>query len=89
MRVRLWRAANPKRKGSNSQKAVQRLISPRMSAALKACGVQDLNERQLALVLGIVSSLAHSRVQDVMARKIRRLMFTGYAVLRTAEPPIR
>jgi hypothetical protein len=61
---------------------MQRLIQPRLAAALKACGVQDLNERQLALMLGVVTTLARSGVQDVIARKIRQLMFAGYAVLR-------
>lgn len=94
MRVRLWRAANPARKGSNRQRAVQGLITPRLSTALKACGVQDLNERQLALLLGLVAALAHSSVQDVIARKLRRFMFAGYAVLRpdgygTVDVPFR
>jgi hypothetical protein len=66
---------------------MQRLIQPRLAAALKACGVQDLNERQLALMLGMVTTLARSGVQDVIARKIRRLMFAGYAVLRPDDSP--
>lgn len=64
---------------------MQRLIEPQLAAALRACGVQDLSERQLALVLGLVSALALSDVQDVIARKIRRLMFAGYAVLRSDD----
>ncbi|MEN9404073.1 MAG: hypothetical protein RL091_2776 [Verrucomicrobiota bacterium] len=87
MRVRLWRAANPKRKGSNPQRVAQRFMTPRLSTALKACGVQDLNERQLALMLGMVSTLARTSVQEAIARKIRQLMFAGYAVLRTADSP--
>ena len=87
LRVRLWRAANPRPKASNSQRVVQRLTTPRLSAALKACGVQDLNERQLALMLGMVSILARTSVQEAIARKIRQLMFAGYAVLRTADSP--
>ena len=88
MRAKLWREANPK-KPVRDRRIVQRLIDPQLSAALKACGVQDLNERQLALVLGIVSFLARSRVQETMARKIRRFMFAGYAVLRGPNPTIR
>jgi len=87
LRVRLWRAANPRPKKPTPQKGMQRLIQPRLAAALKACGVQDLNERQLALLLGMVSHLAHSRVQDVIARRLRRFMFAGYAVLRPDESP--
>jgi hypothetical protein len=82
MRVRLWRAANPRPKKAAAGRAMQRLIQPQLAAALKACGVQDMSERQLALLLGVVSALAHSGVQDVIARKMRRLMFAGYAVLR-------
>lgn len=85
LRVRLWRAANPRPKKPSGRKAMQRLIQPRLAAALKACGVQDLSERQLALLLGLVSHLAHSGVQDVIARHLRRLMFAGYAVLRPDE----
>lgn len=85
LRVRLWRAAHPRVRGQSSRRAMERLIQPRLAAALKACGVQDLSERQLALVLGVVSHLARSDVQDVIARKMRRLMFDGYAVLRPDE----
>lgn len=67
---------------------MQRLIEPHLAAALKACGVQDLSERQLALVLGLVSALAQSGVQDVIARKMRRLMFAGYAVLRSDDAAV-
>jgi hypothetical protein len=77
MRVRLWRAANPR----------PRLTTPRLSAALKACGVQDLRDSQLALILGIVSTLARTSVQETIAREIRKLMFAGYAVLRAADSP--
>ena len=87
LRVRLWRAANPRPKASNSQRVVQRLTTPRLSAALKACGVQDLSERQLALMLGVLSTLARTSVQEAIARKIRQLMFAGYAVLRAADSP--
>jgi hypothetical protein len=85
LRVRLWRAANPRPKKATTQRAMQRLIEPPLAAALKACGVQDLSERQLALLLGLVSALAQSDVQDVIARKLRRLMFAGYAVLRSDD----
>lgn len=88
LRVRLWRAANPRPKKPSSQKAMQSLIEPTLAAALKACGVQDMSERQLALVLGLVSALAQSDVQDVIARKIRRLMFAGYAVLRSDDAAV-
>jgi hypothetical protein len=92
MRVKLWRAQNPRPK-KRGQKVMQRLIQPSLATALKACGVQDLNERQLSLVLGLVSALAQSSVQDVIARRLRRLMFAGYAVLRpdddTVEKPPR
>ena len=87
LRAKLWRAANPRPNARSSRKEMQRLIQPRLATALKACGVQDLNDRQLALVLGLVSALAHSSVQDVIARRLRRLMFAGYAVLRADEPP--
>jgi hypothetical protein len=89
LRVRLWRAANPRPKKRPAPRPMQRLIEPRLSAALRACGVQDLSERQLALVLGVVSSLARSKVQDVIARQLRRLMFAGYAVLRSPDPSPR
>ena len=87
LRVRLWRAANPRPKASNPHRVAQRLMTPRLSAALKACGVQDLNERQLALILGVVSALARTSVQEAIARNIRRFMFAGYAVLRTVDSP--
>ena len=87
MRVRLWRAANPRPKASNPQRVVPRLTTPRLSAALKACGVQDLRDSQLALILGIVSTLARTSVQETIAREIRKLMFAGYAVLRAADSP--
>jgi len=86
LRSKLWRAANP-RKGKKPARPMQRLISPGLSATLQACGVQDLNERQLALVLGIVSALVRSRAQETIARRLRELMFAGYAVLRTMESP--
>lgn len=88
LRVKLWRSANPRAKKPPQQKAMQRLIQPALANALKACGVQDLNERQLALVLGVVSALARSSVQDVIARRIRQFMFAGYAVLRPDDDTV-
>jgi hypothetical protein len=86
LRAKLWRAANPRR-SKKPARSMQRLISPGLSATLEACGVQELNERQLALVLGVVSALARSRAQETIARRLRQLMFAGYAVLRTMESP--
>lgn len=85
LRARLWRAANPRKK-KRRQKTVLQLMTPQLKAALKACGVQDLNEGSVALVLGAVSLLARSRVQETIARRIRQLMFAGYAVLRSEDP---
>lgn len=85
MRAKLWRASNPKK--PRGQRSVHALMTPQLAAALKACGVQDLSERQLALVLGIVSHLARSSVQETIAGRIRRFMFAGYAVLRTMDSP--
>lgn len=84
LRVRVWRANNPKK--TSRRKPERRLTGASLAAALRACGVQDLNHRQLALLLGVVSLLARTRVQEEIARCIRRLMFAGYAVLREDEP---
>lgn len=81
LRAKLWRAANPKKR-PQTQRTIQRLMDSALAAALKSCGVQDLSERHLALVLGLVSRLARGREQETIAREIRRLMFEGYAVLR-------
>jgi hypothetical protein len=62
-----------------------RLLSERLVATLRICGLQDLIDRQLALLLGVLSSLARSSDQEMIARKIRQLMFAGYAILRTGE----
>ena len=88
LRAKLWRAANPKKR-TQTQRTMQRLMDPALAAALKSCGVQDLNERHLALVLGLVSRLARGREQETIAREIRRLMFAGYAVLRGPDESSR
>lgn len=85
LRSRLWRAANPKRR-PRGQRMAERLLSKELHAALKACGVQEMNDRQLALMLGVVSLLARSCAQESIAAKIRKLMLAGYAVLRDAAP---
>lgn len=86
LRARLWRAANPRRR-SRTQRAAERLLSRELQASLKACGVQDMNDRQLALLLGVFSVLARSRAQESIAGRIRELMLAGYAVLRSMDSP--
>ena len=56
-----------------------------MTSALVACGLQDLNDRQIALMLGLVARTCGSGLQDQMAATLRRLMFEGYRMLRTPE----
>ena len=85
-RNRLWRKANPgyratQRRNRKLRTKLGRAAPPELVAALLSCGLQDLNDRQLALVLGIVRRVLGSGLQDSMAACLRRLMFEGYAVI--------
>lgn len=91
-RNRLWRQAHPdyrrqQRRRRKQQVRLQRVLSSELSAALISCGLQNLNDRQLALMLGLVERVCPSGQQDQMAASLRRLMFDGYALLSSTKPP--
>jgi len=52
-----------------------------MTHALISCGLQDLSDAQVALVVGLVAQLTRKRLSDEIAASLRRIMFVGYAVL--------
>lgn len=67
------------------RKALRRVLSTELANAIESCALQDLNDRQLALVLGILSRVSGAALQDQMAGMLRRFMFDGYALLRAPE----
>lgn len=86
-----WRKARPgysavQKRRQELRKTLRRVLSPDLAAAIKSCALQDLNDRQLALMLGILGRLSGVALQDQMAGLLRRLMFDGYALLRKPEP---
>lgn len=81
LRSKIWRAENPKRR--RRRKTRPRRLTNKLAAALRACGAQDLDRKQLALVLGVASILVRSREQETIARQLRRIMVAGQAVLRS------
>jgi hypothetical protein len=90
-RVKEWRAANPGYRAKQKQRrqvrvTLERVLAPELAAAIESCGLQDLNERQIALILGLIARVSGIGLQYQMAGSLRRLMFDGYAVLRAAEP---
>jgi hypothetical protein len=85
-RNRAWRKANPEyralqRRNRKLRAKLGRAVSRELAAALLSCGLQDLNDRQLALVLGIARRVLGPGLQDSMAASLRRLMFEGYAAI--------
>lgn len=83
LRSKLWRASNPHRKRSCQKRG--KICGKSLNVALRACGAQDMNRRQLALLVGLASSLARTREQETIAQELRRLMVTGHAVLRSMD----
>ncbi|MBX3738971.1 MAG: hypothetical protein KF715_19920 [Candidatus Didemnitutus sp.] len=83
LRSRLWRAANPRRRRRKDGSRL-RLFGGGLQRTLRSAGAQEMNERQLALFLGLVSILARSGEQESIAAKIREIMLAGEAVLRCA-----
>jgi len=88
--VQAWRNANPRyrkeqKRRQKLRRALRRGLSPALASALVSCGLQDLNDRQLALVLGLAQRLLGAGLQDEMAGGLRKVMFEGYALLRAAE----
>jgi len=91
-RNRHWRKGNPgyrslQRRRQKLQLRLRRVLSQELAAALISCGLQDLNDRQLALVLGLIARACGGGLQDQMAATLRRLMFEGYAILSGPETP--
>lgn len=90
-RNRAWRRAHPayraqQRVRQRQRRHLREVLSPELSATLISCGLQDLNDRQLALMLGLVGRVCGDGLQDQMAATLRRIMFDGYKVLRGPEP---
>jgi hypothetical protein len=89
--VKEWRAANPGYRARQTERrrvraTLERVLAPDLAAAIESCGLQNLNERQIALILGLIARVSGNGLQNQMAGTLRRLMFDGYAVLRAAEP---
>ena len=53
--------------------------------------LQDMMDTQFSLVIGLVSYLTQSALQDTIASEIRRLMLLGHGILtqttKAAAPP--
>jgi hypothetical protein len=52
-----------------------------MVRAVGECALQDLIDARFALVVGLVSHLISSPLQDEIARELRRLMLLGHGIL--------
>lgn len=79
-RVREWRSGNPgywRRK-----KRIGRYeIRGDLARVVGECALQDLIDVRFSLVVGLVSHLIKSPLQDEIAREIRRLMLLGHGIL--------
>ena len=89
-RVRDWRQLNPqywRKTGRALHKRNGKLvISKGLSQMLGYVALQDSIDTNLPLKIGIISHLAGSALQDVIAKEIRRLMMRGHAILRGKIP---
>ena len=91
-RVREWRAAHPdyaKLTGGRGHPALQETKDSQdtdreeFTAILTAHALQDMNLLQPALVVGLMSQLTGSALQDTIAETSRRLLLLGHDILGT------
>lgn len=91
-RVQSWRKTHPRywRKKSAEKRVKQPkyVLTKSLKAILGDVALQDSIDTNLPLKIGIISHLAGSALQDVIAKEIRRLMFRGHAILRGKIPRI-
>lgn len=52
---------------------------------MREFALQDIIATDFSLVVGLVSYLAKSALQDTIASEIRRLMLLGYGVITQSE----
>lgn len=80
VRIQQWRAAHPGywrrrvRVGSYN-------IQGNLAAVVRELALQDVIDAQFSLVIGLVSHLAGTALQDEIATEIRRLTLLGHGVL--------
>lgn len=91
-RVADWRKENPGYRKSqaerrNLKRALGKVMSRELASALVTCGLQDLSERRLALILGIARRLSGPGLQTPMATTLRKLLLEGYAALGESDSP--
>lgn len=89
-RVREWRKANPrywKRKGTKRPDALQDTTPPEVTdsqgdtTSLNANALQDSMIMQPALLVGLMSILTGSALQETIAETTRHLVFLGQNIL--------
>ena len=88
--MRLWRSAHP-----GYWRRITRVgryeLRGQLADVAREFALQDMIDTHFSLVVGLVSYLTQSALQDTIASEIRRLMLLGHGILtqttKAAAPP--
>ena len=80
LRVQDWRTTNP---GYWRKKAHlgRYILRGKLAETVREFALQDMIDTHFSLVVGLVSYLTQSALQDTIASEIRRLMLLGHGIL--------
>jgi len=82
-RTQEWRRSHP---GYWRRKATigQYVVRGELAQVVRDFALQDMTDWQFSLVVGLVSYLTRSALQDTIASEIRRLIVAGHVIRRNA-----
>lgn len=80
VRMQQWRAANPGY-WRRRRKLGRYRLRGELAEVVRELALQDMIDAQFSLLIGLMSHLSESALQDEIASEIRRLSVLGHAVL--------
>lgn len=84
-RVQQWRKGN----AVHGQRQIQLgryVLRGKLAGVVRELALQDLMDTHFSLLIGLVSHLTDTVLQDEMAREIRRLILLGHGILEPSVP---
>lgn len=82
-RVQEWRKKNPDYR-RRRVRVGQYVLRGALADAVYQCALQDVIDTHFSLVVGLVSRLSGSALQNEIAQEMRRLMLLGHGIITQA-----
>jgi hypothetical protein len=78
-----WRRSDKKRRGNQSDF----VITKELKSALRLVALQDSIDTHLPLIIGLISRISKSALQDSIAKELRQIMMLGRGILTQNTNP--